>query len=227
MMIAVRMAFVILLGTLPSAATLLAGSLTPAGGETFKPGTVMTIEWVASDADNGQYDIYFSRDGGRTWPVEFAEGWQGSTVNGAKNAYRWTIPANTANTTTARIRVCQLSGGHCTQPGVFTLVSGDFTISNSTSIEGGLPMAGAGPRFDFTPETGTIQVEFHLAAAAEVSLRAYDAAGKLAAEIPERSMGEGTQGLSLSSQGLEGAGPLVFRLKMGSETASWTWQGTR
>lgn len=30
---------------------------------------------------------------GKTWPTEFAEGWQGSKTDNAKNAYRWTIPA--------------------------------------------------------------------------------------------------------------------------------------
>lgn len=223
MSIVMRVTFLFLLAALPSAATLVAGSLKPAGGEAFKPGDVMTIEWTASKADNGKYDIYLSKDGGKTWPTEFAEGWQGSTVDNAKNAYRWTIPAGT-NTTLARIRVCQLSGGHCVQPNVYTLASGDFTISPTASVPEARTFAP--PRFDFRPEAAVLEAEFQLAEGAEVSLRAYDTEGRLVAETPAGRLESGKHRLSLSSGRLAGSGPFLFRLQQGSNSTTWTWPNT-
>ena len=135
MSIAYRLTAVMLAISLPSLAHLDQASLKPAGGETFKPGDVMTIEWMATQAHDGKYDIYYSSNGGTSWPTEFAEAWQGPTTNNTKVTYRWTIPANTANTTQGRIRVCQLFGGHCIQPGTYTIMSTNFTISNTTAVQ--------------------------------------------------------------------------------------------
>jgi hypothetical protein len=206
--------------SIPVTARLLDGSLKPAGGEAFKPGDVVTIEWTASQADNGLYDIYLSRDGGKTWPLEFAEGWQGSKVDNAKNAYRWTIPSG-PNTIQARLRVCQISGGHCVQPGVFTLLSGDFTISTTTGVRDGASEFSTGPGLSFLPEAGSVEVEIGLEADMEVSLRAYDAAGKVVADLLDRRMQAGQHRLSIFSHRLESSGPLIFRLMRGSRTTTW------
>jgi hypothetical protein len=219
-----RIAFAILASILPSAAHLDGSSLKPVGGESYKPGSTVTIEWIAEQAHNGLYDIYFSRDGGKTWPTEFAEGWQGPKTDGAKASYRWTIPANTANTTQARIRVCQLFGGHCVQPGVYTLISKDFTISNTSGVAGGAAFAGA-PVLDFDSRTHSVQLSLGLASAARVSLKAFDAAGREVADLLDRGLESGRHRFSISSPRLGSAGPLVFRLEGGSEVRTWNWSG--
>lgn len=200
----------------PAAAHLDQASLRPAGGETFRPGTVMTIEWVATQAHDGKYDIYYSPNGGTSWPTEFAEAWQGPTTNGAKVSYRWTIPANTANTTQGRIRVCQLAGGHCTQPGTYTIMSANFTISNSTGVGEAAPQASA-PSLDYRAGSRSVELVIPLQAGMLVTLRAYDAAGKEIAELLSQRLEAGVHRLSLFANRLEGRGPLLFRLTRGGE----------
>lgn len=214
-----RIAMFLSLSALAASARLVSGSLKPSGGESFKPGEVMTIEWVASQADNGKYDLYFSKDGGKSWSIEFAEAWQGSTVDNAKNTYKWTIPAN-INTTQGRIRVCQMSGGHCVQVGGYTLVSQDFTVSNSNAVAPAAPEAAA-PQFAFSPQAGSLEVEFDLPEAGQVTLDAIDAAGQRVAGLLDRRLEGGPHRLSMSSHRLQAAGPLFFHLTRGDRTSVW------
>lgn len=214
-----RIATILSVLSLPAAARMVSGSLKPSGGESFKPGEVMTIEWVASQADNGKYDLYFSKDGGKSWSIEFGEAWQGSTVDNAKNTYQWTIPAGT-NTTQGRIRVCQMSGGHCAQLGVYTLISQDFTISNTIAVAPSV-LDRSAPAFSFSPESRTLEVEFDLSQGTRVVLEAFDARGHKVADLLERTLAAGHHRLSVSSRRLEGHGPLLFRLSRGSQAFAW------
>ena len=202
---------------LPAMAHMEQATLKPAGGETFKPGDVMTIEWVATQAHDGLYDIYYSSNGGTSWPVEFAERWQGSKTNGAKCSYRWTIPANTANTTQGRIRVCQLSGGHCVQPGVYTISSGNFTISNTPSGVRDAAAQAVAPSLDYRADSRTVDLVVPLQAGMLVTLKAYDAAGKEVADLYSQRLEAGVHRLSLFATRLQDRGPLLFRLMRGTE----------
>lgn len=214
----------ILMATASIRAHLLEGSLKPAGGESFKPGDVMTIEWVATQAHTGKYDIYFSKDGGKTWPTEFAEGWQGSKTDNAKNAYRWTIPAGTT-TTQGRIRVCQLFGGHCTEPGTYTLSSENFTISNTAGLPDGMRTGIQAPSIRFHSKSRTIEVAFDLSEASDVSLLVFDADGKLQESLLEGRLQAGAHSFSVPTGQLESVGPRLFRLKRGDDVTSRIWGG--
>jgi hypothetical protein len=137
MKIALNIILVSSLVALPVYAHLQAGSLKPAGTETYAVGENISIEWVATQAHDGRYDIYYSKDGGKTYPVELAGPWQGSKTDGAKNVYLWKAPAAAASSQ-VRIRICQLYGGHCVEPGTYMMDSpANFTISATTGIESG------------------------------------------------------------------------------------------
>lgn len=201
---------------LPALAHMDQATLKPAGGETFKPGDVMVIEWMATQAHDGKYDIYYSSNGGTSWPTEFAEAWQGPTTNNTKVTYRWTIPANTANTTQGRIRVCQLAGGHCTQPGTYTISSTNFTISNATGVRDAAAQASA-PSLDYRADSRTVDLVVPLQAGMLVTLKAYDAAGKEVADLYSQRLEAGVHRLSLFATRLQDRGPLLFRLTRGAE----------
>lgn len=196
-------------------------TVTPAGP--YRPGTAITIEWVATQAHDGKYDLYYSSNGGTSWPTEFAEAWQGPTTNGTKVSYRWTIPANTANTTQGKIRVCQLFGGHCTQPGTYTISTANFTISNTTGLQ---ETAGqSAPSLQYQAFARTVDLVLPMESGALVTLKAYDAAGKEVAELLSRKLEAGNHRLSFFSNRLEGRGPLLFRLTRGAETTTWSAPG--
>lgn len=214
----------ILVFTAPIRAHLLVGSLKPAGGESFKPGEVMTIEWVATQAHTGKYDFYFSKDGGKTWPTEFAENWQGSKTDNGKNAYRWTIPAGT-NTTQGRIRVCQMFGGHCTEPGIYTMDSQNFTISNTAGLQDGMGAPIQAPSIRFRSKSHSIEVAFDLSEAMEVSLLVFDAEGKQVESLFEGRLQAGAHRFSALSNQVESSGPMLVRLKRGDEVTSRIWGG--
>jgi hypothetical protein len=218
-----KIALVSLTMSLPAAAHLDQETLTLTPAGPYMPGATVTIEWVATQAHDGKYDLYFSPNGGTSWPSEFAEGWQGPRTNGAKVAYRWTIPANTANTTQARIRVCQLAGGHCTQPGTYTIMTPNFTISNTTAL--GDNPAQAEPSLEFRSAAHTVELVVPLQSDALVTLKAFDAAGKEVAELLSRRLDAGRHRLSFFSNRLAGRGPLLFRLTRGAETTTWYMPG--
>ena len=216
----IHFALAVLALSVPATAKLLDGSLKPDGGEAFKPGETITIEWTATTAENGKYDIYLSKDGGKTWPTEFAEGWQGSTVDGAKNAYRWAIPSG-INTTQARIRVCQLSGGHCVQPGVYTLASGDFTISPTAGI-GAENLSGYGSSsLTFLPGGNGLEIQMKLSEAGPVLLQVLDASGKVVESLIDERLDAGEHRRSLVSKRLGSAGPMFVRLVQAGRTRTW------
>lgn len=130
----------IVLGTLTGSvcAHLAAGSLLPTGGGTYNAGTRMAIHWVIEQEHSGNYLISYSPSAG-VWV---------NIISGIRNTgarfdqpmdTAWMIPAGQAPTTTGRIRVWQSSP----EPGnanaadtsnLYTLVSGNFTITNGTPI---------------------------------------------------------------------------------------------
>lgn len=196
-------------------------TLTPAGP--YRPGTAVTIEWVANVAHDGKYDLYYSSNGGTSWPTEFGEAWQGPTTDGAKVAYRWTIPANTANTTQGKIRICQLAGGHCVQPGTYTISTANFTISNTVGL--GEAAGASAPSLAYQPFARTVDLVIPMVSAELVTLKAFDAAGKEVADLLSRRLEAGHHKLSLYANRLEGHGPLLFRLTRGAETTTWNVAG--
>lgn len=214
------------MAAIPVSAHLKAGSLKPAGGESFAVGENISIEWVSTQAHDGRYDIYYSKDGGKTYAVELAGPWQGSKTDNAKNVYLWKAPA-AAVSTQVRIRICQLSGGHCVEPGTYTMDSpANFTISATTGIERNNQAEAGEPRLDFTADGKSLIASFALAGEHEVSLKAFDAAGKCVATVAEGRLGAGEHRLPVFQDRADFKGPLMFTLILDGRTAkTQTWQG--
>ena len=212
-----------LAASIPALAQIQEGSLKPAGGEIFTVGSNISFEWVATQAHDGKYDVYISKDGGATFPTELVGPFQGSTTDGAKNTFVWKTTSTWASTQ-VRFRICQLYGGHCVQPGVYTMVSpANFTITTSTALS---PEAGKESRLAFSADEKNLTVAFSLTQEKTVSLKAYDVTGNLLTTVAEAKVGAGSHHYTLSSSQVDLKGPLVFKLEVGGEAAiTQVWTG--
>jgi len=98
----------------------------PAGGETFRPGDMITIKWKELiDHGDNNWDLYFSSDGGKNWEEITLD------IEEAVLEYNWQIPFK--ETTSARIKVVQDN----TSDADYDSESGNFTISSSIKPGGG------------------------------------------------------------------------------------------
>lgn len=138
----------LLAAALPAAAHLDALT-SPKAGETYAPGAVVNVKWGVPIVHNAQ-DLAYSTDG-KTW-ISIVKG-----LAPATKAYAWTVPA--LNSTTVRLRVCQLDGGakectdaHQTQsldgfaiPGgkLYIAIAGNFTVRPPVSISPRLRPSGS------------------------------------------------------------------------------------
>jgi hypothetical protein len=226
MKIALNIILVSSLVALPVYAHLQAGSLKPAGTETYAVGENISIEWVATQAHDGRYDIYYSKDGGKTYPVELAGPWQGSKTDGAKNVYLWKAPAAAASSQ-VRIRICQLYGGHCVEPGTYMMDSpANFTISATTGIESGNQTGAVEPRLDFSTDGKSLVASFALSGEHEISLKAFDVSGKCVATVVEGRLGAGAHRIPVFQDRSEVKGPLMFTMTIDGRTGmTQTWKG--
>lgn len=215
------------LAALSASAHLKAGSLKPAGGESFQIGKTVTIEWSTDQAHDGRYDIYFSSDAGKTYPLELAGPWQGSKTDGAKNTYLWSPKAEHA-TTKGRIRICQLSGGHCVQPGVYMMDSpADFTIAEAaTAIQGEKTSTQVGAAMELLADNGTLNIRLNLTEAQTLSVKAYDVAGNWVATFAQGDFKKGEHQITAIEGTTTFKGPLVFKLDLGANgVTSQLWNG--
>lgn len=201
-------------------------TLVPKGGEIFQVGTAMNIEWMGTKPIQ-KYDIYLSKDGGKTWPTsgEFVAGDSIRSSADGKFVYRWTPPASAA-TTQGRLRICQMSGGggHCTVPGTYTIISpGNFTITTSSEVQAS--GMSNGTSLAYRTESRSVDIAFFLKESRNVSLEAFDAQGKLVATLLDGRKQPGSHRFSVFSNRLPSAGSLVFKLRLGDEVITQTWSG--
>lgn len=215
-----------LAASIPALAQIQEGSLKPAGGETFAVGANISFEWVATQAHDGKYDVYISKDGGATFPTELVGPFQGSTTDGAKNTFVWKATSAWASTQ-VRFRICQLYGGHCTQPGVYTMVSpANFTITTTTALSPEARKESPESRLTFAADEKNLTVAFSLTEEKTVSLKAYDVTGNLLTTVAEAKVGAGSHRYTLSSSQVDLKGPLVFKLEVGGDAAiTQVWTG--
>jgi hypothetical protein len=202
----------VLLASSVSSAHLLAGSLSIKGGEEFVVGSKVTVTFTQSVGhNNGQYDFYFSKDGGTTW-TEFEAHWQGPKGDNAVITYVWTIPNSV--TTKGAFRACQLAGGECVDNN-YILKSGNFTVATVASGIVNSSTQGTSPSMEFNPLTASVDVAFSMATAGPVSLQALDAQGKVIATLLDGTRDAGQYQLSLFSNRLKAnRGPLFFKLSL-------------
>jgi hypothetical protein len=204
-----------------ASAHLKPGSL-DLGGTSFVVGQKINITWVQSIGHNdGRYDIYVSKDAGVKW-TEVQGGWQGPKGDNVTITYPLTIPNMVS--TTAQVRICQLAGGECVDAN-YILKSGNFTIAASAGIADGRADLTA-PSMRFDGSTRSLETSFALASAAKVTLQAFDANGQVIATLLDGNREAGAYRLSLFSNRLGAAsGHLLFKLTIGNETFTQSWNG--
>lgn len=122
-------------------AHLVAGSLAPKGGQSFKPGETVTVTWGVDVPHKEGIDVALSVDGGRTWTT-LRSNQSDEDKNGT---YRWTVPPTP--TLRGRLRICQTEKSpKCTDadsvsrasgPAPYLLVSGNFTIQAAAGVDPG------------------------------------------------------------------------------------------
>jgi hypothetical protein len=97
----------------------------PNGGETWVVGTSQNITWTATDVCSGvgTLDLYYSTDGGATYPNLIASGLANT------GSYAWTIP--NAPTTTARV---QITARDLSNNAATVSSAANFTITAPTAI---------------------------------------------------------------------------------------------
>ncbi len=216
-------AFALLITMGTASAHLLAGSLMPKEG-TFVVGATMSIEWIASQAHDGKYDIYLSKDGGVTF-TEIVGPYQGSLKDGGKNAYPWKVTSAYVSTK-FRIRVCQLFGGHCVQPNVYMMDSPtNMIIANVSGISQNNNTGMLDPQMQFLADNKNLTVAFTLSQERNISLKAFDVDGKLVATVANGKKGAGEYRFPVLSNATNFKGPLVFKLEAGEEVFTQIWSG--
>jgi hypothetical protein len=230
MKVGILFAMAILVSTSMISAHLISGSLVPKGDTTLTIAESITIKWGVTIGHEG-FDIALSTDG-NTWQMVGA-------VGASARTYIWKVP--NSPTATARIRICQKAGTACTdaqntsspegtvipnQGTVYTLVSGNFTIAASSSVQPNQQSANA-PSLRFLPDTRNVEVAFALTQGQDVSLQAFDTQGKLLATLVEGRKEAGNHRFSVFSNRLNGSGPLLFKLNLGGQVHTENWNGQR
>lgn len=170
------------LATLAPVASAHVTLVYPQGGETFTPGTNVTIKWrLLIPHSQKDWDLYFSSDGGQSW-VPIASDLPLSTLS-----YDWIVPE--METTQGRIKVVQDNEGFdyessCTNfsiVGVATSVDGSASLPESPHLFTGYP----------NPFTTSTSIEFALPRPARVSLEIFDVLGVKVATLASGSMAAG------------------------------------
>jgi outer membrane protein assembly factor BamB len=124
----------------------------PAGGETFRAGTVQTIDWTSNAVAN--VTLAFSTDGGTNWS-QIAAG-----IAASAGQYQWTVPNKPS--TNCRVRVSNAADST-----VYGISNGAFSITSSTYIQVTSPAFGdlwiAGSKRDITwTFSGPVNVKIEL-----------------------------------------------------------------
>jgi hypothetical protein len=208
----------LILGTSMAAMAHLGSLTAPKTGETYKVGSTLTVKWTVTQ-EHGTQDLAYSKDG-KTWTT-FKTG-LARTVG----AEPWVIPAEAAGST-VRFRVCQRNGGGgCTDAnntsaplgdkgGVYTLISGNFTVTPATGVEAAVAFTGAS--MSLRPETHSVEATFSLAAPERVTLEAFDTQGKRLAVLLNDYKAAGRHSFSIFSHALDVTIPVVLRLQVGNK----------
>lgn len=213
----------LILGSALAATAHLGTLTTPKAGETYKVGSTVAVKWTV-DQPHGTQDLSYSKVGG-PW-VSITTG-----LGNRVGAYSWMVPA-AAEGANIRFRVCQRNGGtgctdaHSTNSPetaiklsgggeIYTLVSGNFTVSAPTAVHPAATFAGAS--LAYRPESRSIDAAFTLSAPERVTLEAFDAKGQRLAVLLDDRKAEGRHVLSIFSHALDVTGPMILRLQAGDK----------
>jgi hypothetical protein len=154
----------------------------PNGGEVFYAGSQDTIRWVATDNVGVEsVSIYYSIDGGATFPYTVATGEPNDSV------YVWTIPDAPSDSCIVRVGAYDpsLNTGEDASDALFSIHSQVGATFTPEFASFGLLQNYPNP---FNPMT---RIEFSLGERERVSVRIYDISGKLVRSLVQETVSAG------------------------------------
>jgi len=186
----------------------------PNGGELFAAGAQDTIRWVAADsAGVDSVSIYYSTDGGTTFPHTIATGQPNDSI------YVWTVPGTPSESCLVRIVAYDpsLNIGQDTSDALFTILNelGSELVPEAPGL--GLLRAYPNP---FNP---VIKVEFSIAESTPVRLRIFDINGRVVKTLINETTASGKHSVSWNGFDDVGmpvsSGVYICSLEAGKRTA--------
>jgi hypothetical protein len=154
----------------------------PNGGEVFYAGSQDTIKWIATDnVGVDSVNIYYSIDGGATFPYTVATGEPNDSV------YVWTVPDTPADSCIVKIEAYDFmeSVGEDASDAF-------FSIRSEISVEPVREVASFGLLGNYpNPFNPMTRIEFTLDETARVYLRIYDVSGKVVKTLVQEAMPAG------------------------------------
>jgi len=186
----------------------------PNGGEIFYVGSEDTIRWVATDnVGVDSVSIYYSTDGGTTFPHTIATGEPNDSV------YAWAVPDTPSDSCIVRIVAYDpsLNTGEDVSDTLFSIQSqvGTRTVTGVSRF--GLLQNYPNP---FNPVT---RIEFSLGERARVFLRIYDVSGRIVRTLVDETVSAGKHSVLWNGDDESGipvaSGVYVCRLETQGKTA--------
>jgi hypothetical protein len=187
----------------------------PNGGEVFYVGSEDTIRWIATD-DVGvdSVSIYYSTDGGASFPYTIAAGEPNDSV------YAWTVPDTPADSCIVKIVAYDPS-----------LNTGEDASDTLFSIQGqvGTKTVTGVSRFDLlqnypNPFNPVTRIEYSLGERARVFLRIYDISGKTVKTLVDETVSPGKHSILWNGEDESGipvaSGVYICRLEAQGKTAA-------
>jgi len=186
----------------------------PNGGEIFPGGYQDTIKWVATDDASVRYvNIYYSTDGGATFPYTIA------TKEPNDSVYTWTVPFAPSDSCIVKIVAYDTShnGGEDTSDAFFSMIIPVDTKQLPEVALFGLLENHPNP---FNPVT---YVEFVLDERVRANVRVYDISGKVVTTLVNEILSAGRHRVLWSGQDEHGkpvaSGIYICRLEAQGKTA--------
>jgi len=185
----------------------------PVGGETFRPGDMITIKWKKLiDHGDNNWDLFFSSDGGQNW-IEITLDIEETVLE-----YNWQIPFK--ETTSGRIKVVQDNASDAD----YNSESGKFTISSSikpgednpeiiTSVES-IPNINKEVSLTNFPNPFFSQTTIHvfIPKKSQIRLTVFSLTGKILFEKIDQISAAGSRNFVWENQGLS-SGVYICRLQ--------------
>ena len=186
--------------------------LYPAGGETFQAGEVVEIQWhEAINHGPGDWDLYFSNDGGSTW--------QPIAINIAQSQldYNWTVPE--LATDAGQIKIIQDNTDYTD----FADASGNFTINVTTGVKKNRSFSESFILYHAYPNpfNPTTTIRYELSQRSQISLKVYSILGLEIRTLIDDVQSPGLKSViwdGTNNQGESvGSGVYIYQIRAGNE----------
>ena len=185
----------------------------PKGGETFIPGSEITIKWTETqDHGENDWDLFYSVDGGSVWHEIAID------IEEASRDYTWDVPF--AETAIAKVKIVQDNKSGTDYDGI----SENFTISSSpgdieepdiiTALDDIIVRSNKDLALSNYPNPFTTHttIQFSISQKSHVQLNVYNTLGKMVFAGADRTLDKGTYEILWNNHGFP-SGIYLCKLK--------------